>query len=459
MDAQTHAALRALPSVDAIVREECGRVALDEYMFTELVRIEVAATRAAILDGNPDAAVALGQRIEAAIALVVTNDVTTVINATGVIVHTNLGRSPVSKATADAMSRAAQNYVPLEVQLASAERGGRGADVGALLGLLTGAEASMAVNNNAAAILLALSALCQGKRVIVSRGEAVEIGGGFRIPDVMRQSGAQLVEVGTTNRTNLADYAAEIDDDTAAILSVHASNFAISGFTSKPQLAELADLAHERGILLIEDVGSGCLVETERYGLVHEPTLRESIEAGVDVVTASGDKLLGGPQAGLILGKQQALDLIRRHPFARAIRTDKTVQEGLAATLRHYARGEHEQAVPIWWMMSQRESELRERAERWQAALASPHCRVVSTRSVTGGGSLPGKSQPSAGIALQSDHISAAELARRLRTADLPVFPRVEDERVILDCRTVLPDQDEGLLNTVGGVLSGLVGS
>lgn len=455
MDQKTRDALRQLPSVDAVVRDVRSTygMMLQEAALTTLVRQLISAAREEILAGAVVTRKQFDQRLDAALELLTAEAVRTVINGTGVIIHTNLGRAPVSAAAARAIADAAMHYVPLEVRLETGERGGRGEEVAALMRALTNAEETLAVNNNAAAILLTLSALCRGKRVIVSRGEAVEIGGGFRIPDVLRQSGAELVEVGTTNRTSLADYAAAIDEDTAAILTVHASNFQISGFTSKPELQELAVLAHDRGILLIEDVGSGCLVDTSCYGLDHEPTLAESIAAGVDVVTASGDKLLGGPQAGLILGSRECLEIIRRHPLARAVRTDKSTQHGLAATLRHYLRGEHDSEVPIWWMMSRSAADLRERASGWAAQIGSERCRVVDSTSVTGGGSLPGKTQPSAGIAIDPDGISANELARRLRTAPESVFPRVEDDLVVIDARTVLPDQDAALVRSVRSVL------
>ena len=422
-------------------------------MIGRVIRDIIDAVREEILSGRRMSRESLDRRIDATLQFLMTDDVKRVINATGVIVHTNLGRSPVSKATADAMSEAAGSYLPLEVRLESGERGGRGEEAQLLLHALTGAEDTLIVNNNAAAILLTLSALCAGKRVLVSRGEAVEIGGGFRIPDVMRQSGADLVEVGTTNRTNLADYADNIDEETAAILTVHASNFEISGFTQKPQLDELADLAHSRGLLLLEDVGSGCLVETIDYGLDHEPTLGESIESGVDVVTASGDKLLGGPQAGLILGSSDSVGRVRRHPLARAVRTDKSVQAGIAATLRHYVRGEQDEEVPIWWMMSRTLPDLQARARSWHASIDSCRCEVVATTSVTGGGSLPGKSLPSAGISLTPRSMGASQLARKLRMSENPVFPRIEEDRVILDARTVLPHQDQALIESVKGAL------
>ena len=455
-EADSYEALRGLPSVDSALRKHGSRLenVVDAGVLVRIIRDLIDATRADIIAGKLASLPSLDSRIDSTLQLLMNNDVRTVINATGVIIHTNLGRSPVSQETAAAMSAAACNYLPLEVRLGSGERGGRGEEVQILLNALTGAESALVVNNNAAAILLTLSALCRGKRVLISRGEAVEIGGGFRIPDVMRQSGSDLVEVGTTNRTNLADYAENIDEETAAILTVHASNFEISGFTHKPRLADLAALAHNRGILLIEDVGSGCLVETAAYGLDHEPTLEESITAGVDVVTASGDKLLGGPQAGLILGTSVSVDQIRRHPLARAVRTGKSVQAGVAATLRHYVRGEQDEKVPIWWMMSRTVADLRARAASWQADIGSATCEVVETTSVTGGGSLPGKSQPSAGLSIQAPSMSAGDLSRRLRLADRSVFPRIEEDRVILDARTVLPGEDQALIETVRDALA-----
>ena len=449
------AALRQLPSTDATVQSAKARIntPLDERYLTAVVRQIISATRDEILNGDASSLDRFDSRLEASISLMTAVGVRSVINGTGVIVHTNLGRSPVSVATAAAMAEAAQNYLPLEVRLETGDRGGRGEEVATLMRALTGAESTLAVNNNAAAILLTLSAHCAGREVIVSRGEAVEIGGGFRIPDVLRQSGAYLVEVGTTNRTNLSDYANAITDETAAILTVHASNFEISGFTSKPRLAELAGLAQERGVMLIEDVGSGCLVETEDYGLAHEPTLAESIAAGVDVVTASGDKLLGGPQAGLILGSETAVSVIRRHPLARAVRTDKTIQHGLAATLRHYLRGEQNREVPIWWMMSRTKGELRDRASGWLDEIGDDRCELIETISVTGGGSLPGKSQPSSGIAICPSGITASDFATRLRTGPEAIFPRVEDDKVIVDARTILQEQDGALVRGLRAVL------
>jgi L-seryl-tRNA(Ser) seleniumtransferase len=309
------------------------------------------------------------------------------------------------------------------------------------------------VNNNAAAVLLMLAATSAGKGVIVSRGEAVEIGGGFRIPDVMRQSGARLVEVGTTNRTYLSDYERAIDDDTAALLRVHASNFAIIGFTAAPSLAELAGLAQVRGVLMLEDVGSGCLLDTERYGLEHEPTLRESIAAGVDVVCASGDKLLGGPQAGIICGRGEVVDRIARHPLARAVRADKTCLAGIAMTLRHYLRGDAPERLPIWWSIARTPDWLEQRAHSWRLGIGNG-AMVVRSQAVVGGGSLPGKTLPSWSLALDPGERGAEELARALRLGEPHVFPRVADGKVLIDTRTVLPGQDDALVAAIRSALT-----
>jgi L-seryl-tRNA(Ser) seleniumtransferase len=348
------------------------------------------------------------------------------------------------------MSAAATSYLALETDLATGERGGRGSTIEAMMRALTGAERTLVVNNNAAAVLLTLAATSAGRGVVVSRGEAVEIGGGFRIPDVLRQSGARLVEVGTTNRTYLRDYEAAIDDETAAFLRVHASNFSIVGFVARPELRELADLARERGLLSIEDVGSGCLLDTASYGLAHEPTLAESIAAGVDVVCASGDKLLGGPQAGLILGRADVVDWIRRHPLARALRADKTCLAGIESTLRHYLRGDAEELIPVWWSISRSSEWLEDRVRGWAAAVGE-RASVVPTDAVVGGGSLPGKTLPSYALSLRDPAPDA--LAARLRLGQPHVVPRIVDGQVAVDARTVLPGQDDALVAAVRDAL------
>ncbi|HYI16333.1 MAG TPA: L-seryl-tRNA(Sec) selenium transferase, partial [Thermomicrobiales bacterium] len=410
---------------------------------TTIVRRVLDDVRAGLLSGQIEVESDLPQRVVRELAVLSGQRSNVVINGTGVVIQTNLGRAPVSDETASAMSSAATSYVALETDLETGDRGGRGAEVESMMRTLTGAERTLVVNNNAAAVLLTLAATCAGRGLAVSRGEAVEIGGGFRIPDVLRQSGARLIEVGTTNRTYLRDYDATIDDETAAFLRVHASNFSIVGFVARPELRELAALARERGVLSIEDVGSGCLLDTARFGLDHEPTLAESIDAGVDVVCASGDKLLGGPQAGLILGRAEVVERIRRHPLARALRADKTCLAGIEATLRHYLRGDAEEQIPVWWAMSRTPDWLEARARSWAAAIGEC-ASVIPTESVVGGGSLPGKTLPSFAVALVGAAPDA--LAARLRKGTPHVVPRIVDGRVAVDARTVLRGQDEALV-------------
>lgn len=456
LTAGQRAALRSLPPVSGLLEHpkivRFQSQVHPEYL-SDTVRRAQERARTEILAGGSTSDHDLVDAVVAELALMV-QAVPTVVNGTGVLVHTNLGRSPVSRDTAEAMSQAASHYLPLELDLGSGERGGRGREVELLMRALTGAENTLVVNNNAAAVSLTLAALTAGRKVIVSRGEAVEIGGGFRIPDVMRQSGAILSEVGTTNRSYVRDYEAAIDDETAALLKVHASNFSIIGFTAQPELRDLSDLAKRHNLYMIEDVGSGCLLDTTRYGLSHEPTLADSLAAGADVVTASGDKLLGGPQAGLIAGKASVVDMIRRHPMARAVRVDKTVQAGIGATLRHYLRGEAEDAIPIWWAMSRDLLWLRNRVETWIARIDAGGVSLRESQSVVGGGSLPGMTLPSAALAIETTASRPQELARRLRLGEPHVFPRIEDDVVLIDARSVLQDEDNLVVQAVRQLVS-----
>ena len=308
-------------------------------------------------------------------------------------------------------------------------------------------------NNNAAAVLLSLSALAAGREVLISRGQLVEIGGGFRIPDVMRQSGCHLLEVGTTNRTRIHDYEVALGEQTALLLTVHPSNFLITGFTESAPLADLAELAQRHGLLLMEDLGSGCLLNSERYGLTHEPMPQESIAAGADVVCFSGDKLLGGPQAGIIVGKAEVIARIARHPLMRAVRIDKMTLAALEATLRHYQRGQAESSLPIWRMISAQPEQIASRATRWVSWLQSNGiiARTQSGASTIGGGSLPGETLPTTLLALDAAHIPVAleELARRLRARPTPIIPRILHDTLLLDPRTVLDEQDDELLRAL----------
>jgi L-seryl-tRNA(Ser) seleniumtransferase len=373
-----------------------------------------------------------------------------VINATGVIIHTNLGRAPLSPEAVEAVRQAAMGYTDLEMSLEEGQRSSRQEHVGHLLCQLTGAEASLVVNNNASAVLLALAALASGREVIVSRGEAVEIGGGFRIPDVLRQSGAHLVEVGTTNRTNAADYEAAITENTAALLRVHPSNFRITGFTHAPTTEELVALGSRYQVPVLYDLGSGCLLDTTQFGLAYEPTPQDSIRAGVAAAAFSGDKLLGGPQAGIVVGKREYVERLARHPLARAVRIDKLSLAALSATLLHYLKGEALERVPVWRMVATPLDALKARAHQW-AGQMGPRAEVVQGASTVGGGSLPGETLDTWLVVLSAQGISggAQALAARLRAQEPAIVTRIEAERVVIDPRTVLPEEGEVLVQGI----------
>ena len=365
-----------------------------------------------------------------------------VINATGVILHTNLGRAPLSEATIHAMDVVSRGYTNLEYDLEKGARGSRLIHAESVLQKLTGAESALVVNNNASAILLVLSALANRKRVIISRSQLVEIGGGFRVPDVMKQSGAKLVEVGTTNKVRLSDYQFAMEDPTALIMRVHPSNFKIIGFTEEPELKDIVETAHQAGIFVIDDLGSGALLNTSKYGLAHEPTVQESLSAGVDVVCFSGDKLLGGPQAGIIVGKKALIDKIKKHPLARAVRADKVCLAGVTATLLHYLKDDAEREIPIWKMMSLTLKQVKGRAEAWKNELGQGN--VVEGESTVGGGSLPGESFKTYLLSLEVK--SPDKFLKKLRQQHPPIIARTENNKILLDPRTVLPEQEGALL-------------
>jgi len=372
-----------------------------------------------------------------------------VINATGVIIHTNLGRAPLSRVTIAAMQTVARDYSNLEYDLDKGKRGSRLVHAESVLKKLTGAEAGVVVNNNASAVLLTLAALSNRKRAIIARSQLVEIGGGFRIPDVMKQSGAKLVEVGTTNRVHLSDYEEAVSEPTGVVMRAHQSNFKIIGFTEEPDVKDIVSVAHKSGIPVVDDLGSGSFLDTAAYGLTHEPTVQETLAAGVDVVTFSGDKLLGGPQAGLIVGRKDLLAKIKKHPLARAVRADKVALAGITATLLHYLKDEAEREIPIWQMISMTQDETKVRAETWRHAIGQG--QVIQSESTVGGGSLPGESLPTHVLAL--DVKSPDKFLSKLRDADPPVIGRTENDRVLLDPRTVLPEQDEALLTILNSLL------
>jgi L-seryl-tRNA(Ser) seleniumtransferase len=372
-----------------------------------------------------------------------------VINATGVIIHTNLGRAPMSKAALRAIERIGGGYSNLEYDLAKGARGSRSLHTEAALVRLTGAESALVVNNNAAAVLLMLTALCRGQEVVISRGQLVEIGGGFRVPDVMAQSGARLVEVGTTNRTHLRDYEDAIGEQTAALLVAHHSNFKVVGFTAEPELSELADLAHERNIPLLYDQGSGSLLDTTQFGLGPEPLVSESLRDGADVIAFSGDKLLGGPQAGIICGRSQLVDKIKRHPLARAVRADKLALASLSETLRAYLIGSAVRELPVWRMIASSLPEIEARADSAASKLADSGLQVdvIDARSTVGGGSLPEATLPTKVIAVT--HADVETFSAALRASEQPVVGRISDGRLLLDPRTILPEHEEAFLETV----------
>lgn len=430
---------RALPSVDALLSQPSLKRLTNRELAADAAREAIDAARRAIASGGTapspgEIAADAARRAESAVEA----PLRPLINATGVVLHTNLGRAPLAEEAIEAMAQVSRGYSNLEFDAATGRRGSRHDILAPLLCRLTGAEAALAVNNNAAAVLLALSALAAGREVAISRGQLVEIGGGFRIPDVMRQSRARLVEVGTTNRTRIGDYASAITAKTAALMRVHPSNFRVSGFTESASIGEMAALARARGVLLIDDLGSGCLIDTTRFGLPAEPTPQASIAAGADLVMFSGDKLLGGPQGGLIAGRREAIERLKRHPLARAMRLDKASIAGLAATLRLYIEGRAEERLPVWRMIAMPAAAVEARARA--AAAAIEGAAVRDGRSMIGGGSLPEESVATALLALPGSRGGASAVAARLRAAG--VIARIEDGRVLLDLRTVAPDDD-----------------
>ena len=450
---------RALPSVDRLAGDPRVQALIDSYSrepVLALVRETLAESREAIGEGSSapgydDLAAAIEQRAEA----LWRPWPSPLINATGVVLHTNLGRAPLSAEAIEAAQRTAAGYSDLELDLDTGHRGSRQKHVSDLLCRLTGAEAALVVNNNASAVLLGLAALAAGKEVIVSRAEAVEIGGGFRIPDVLRQSGAALVEVGTTNRTYVRDFEAAITENTGAILSVHASNFRVVGFTHAPSLRELSELGARSGIPVLHDLGSGCLLDTARFGLAHEPMPQESVEAGASLAFFSGDKLLGGPQAGIVVGNRSLVDDVSRHPLARAVRIDKVSIAALTATLLHYLRDEASAKIPIWEMIARSPGSLAERAEAWRSAIGGP-TSVVPGQSTVGGGSLPGETMATSLLSIDASTMpgGASSLAAKLRRCSPPIIGRIEDERVLLDPRTTPPHLDETLVRGVSQALT-----
>ncbi len=448
--------LRAIPSVDNLLGTQTAAELVAEYgrpLTLEAIRSTLTETREDHQSGSktiPDPAQML-LRAQEILAAWTTPSLQPVINATGVILHTNLGRAPLSQEAFQAMHAVAQGYSSLEYDLEKGKRGSRYKHTEELLTRLTGAEAALVVNNNAAALLLALTAMAKRRRVVISRTQLIEIGGGFRLPDVMKQSGAILVEIGATNRVNLADYKEAIDENKIALLMrAHRSNFRLEGFTGEPTLEELTQLAEQENLPVLDDLGSGTLIDTARFGLEHEPTIQESLAAGADLVCFSGDKLLGGPQAGIIVGRANLIAKLKKHPMARAVRADKLALAALTATLLHYLRDEAERKIPIWQMISATSELLRSRVEHWIETLEQGI--LVRGESTVGGGSLPGETLPTHLLALEMK--KPDKLLKQLRSSHPPVIARIQDDRVIFDPRTVPPEQEGALLVSLQNALS-----
>jgi L-seryl-tRNA(Ser) seleniumtransferase len=453
-----------LPSVDRLLSEGRLTQLQENYprvLVVDMVRQCLNQARLSIASGN------ISPTIDEIVESVCTRtwalsytSLRPVINATGVILHTNLGRAPLSQETIIAMDTVGRGYCNLEFDLDTGTRGSRHSHLERILCKLTGAEAALVVNNNASAVLLALTVLAKKKEVIVSRGQAVEIGGGFRIPEVMRQSGAKLVEVGTTNCTYAADYEQAITPRTAALMRVHSSNFRLQGFTHSITIEEMVALGQRYYLPVFDDLGSGCLLDTTRFGLELEPMVQQSIAFGVDVALFSGDKLLGGPQSGIIVGKKLLVDKLKRHPLARALRIDKIGLAGLTATLIHYLKDEAVASIPVWRMLAIPLKDLEKRARLWAHALGG-FARIIEGESMIGGGSLPGGTLPTRLLALggqdkKKNKDIAQAVAQWLRCQEPPIVGRISGNLLLLDPRSVLPEEDETVLKTLYMVASDL---
>ena len=459
--------LRAIPSVDQLLRSDEGvqlRKVVGSQRLTDIARevtdqIRAQVEAGSLRDSSREGLLAEGiQRLSQAGAHEALRGFSRVINATGVILHTNLGRAPLSAGARTAIAKEAAGYCTLEYDLTTGERGKRGARAEELLVQLTGAQAALIVNNCASAALLVLTVLAHDGETIVSRGELVEIGGDFRVPDVMSNSGTRMIEVGTTNRTRLEDYRLAINTNTRLIMRVHPSNYRIVGFTTSPALAALSSLAHDAGLFLYEDAGSGALVELTKYGLEGEPIVGESIAAGADIVSFSGDKLLGGPQAGLIVGRSEIIERLRRNPLYRALRADKLCLAALEATLDTHRRGALEE-LPLFQMLGLTtealEARARDLARRLEESIPSDlKVTIISGSSAVGGGSGPNVHPPTALLALSHGTLTANEIESKLRAASPPIIARIAEGRVLLDLRTVDLSEESDLLTVLKSLAS-----
>jgi L-seryl-tRNA(Ser) seleniumtransferase len=451
--------LRQIPAVDLLLLRPAiaswTAYASHEFVVSEIQRL-LQEIRDAIRLGRSDADVDVSpEHIEASLIQKLQNrlrpNLRTVINATGVVLHTNLGRAPLSDAAEKSVSAFSASYTNLEYDILSGQRSHRDKLIEPLLQEILGCEAATVVNNNAAAVFLILNTLALGKEVVISRGELVEIGGSFRIPDILVRSGAILREVGTTNKTRLEDYQQAVGPNTALLLRVHPSNYRMAGFTEKPELSALVELSRSAGIPLIEDIGSGCLLDLKPYGIANEPRVQESLSAGINLVCFSGDKLLGGPQAGIIAGERKLIERIRKNPLMRTYRVEKLIYGALEATLGSYRLGKANSEIPIMRMISMTNRELRKRAQNFSRRLRSYMGEAVRTQllngnSVIGGGSCPECELPTTLVALESDSVRPNTIESRLRCQDPPIILRLEEDKVLIDLRTVFPSQESMLI-------------
>jgi len=450
--------LRKLPSVEKILGSEEIQAEVDKYsrvLVTKAVQEVITIIREQLLQGDAcPSGDEITEKIKQHLAQEGLALLRPVLNGTGVILHTNLGRAPLSQEALASVVTSSQNYGNLEYDLSLGGRGIRAQGVEKLLCILTGAESALVVNNNAGAVFLILTALAKGREVIISRGELVQIGGGFRIPEILEQSGACLREIGTTNQTYLEDYEAAINENTGLLLKVHQSNFRMSGFTHFASISELRALGERHNLPVVEDLGSGALLPTEQFGLEHEPMVQEAIAEGIDVVCFSGDKLLGGAQGGIILGKRQYLDKIRKHPLLRVLRIGKMTTIALQLTLLHYLKKEAIEKVPVWQMINYSIQEIASRAEEISKKLTD--LGVVSSIcdgfSTVGGGSLPDQTLPTKLISIEPP-CAVEDFAKRLRFSSLPLLGRIEDNRFLIDPRTIMPSLDETVIKIIQNTL------
>jgi L-seryl-tRNA(Ser) seleniumtransferase len=446
-------ARRAIPSVERLLATPAIRALLEREpraRVIETIRAIQQEQRAGERESTANDAEWYAARVDEKLQQSEARSLRDVINATGVVLHTNLGRAPLSDAAINAIALVSRGYSNLEYDLARGERGSRYEHCEELLTALTGAEAALVTNNNAAAVVLVLNTVAQGRAVVISRGELVEIGDSFRVPEIIARSGAVLREVGATNRTHVTDYERHVEG-AGAILKVHPSNFRTTGFVSEASIAQLAPLARAAGIPLIHDLGSGLLESLSDLGLPHEPTAREVLTLGADIVTMSGDKLLGGPQAGIIAGRKSIIDALKRNPLCRALRVDKLTLAALEATLLSYRRGRAREEVPVLRMIAMTLDALRARAQQFaeQLRASGVHAEIVAGASRVGGGAYPDVDLPTSLVTVTRDSLSAVELEARLRQSEPPVIVRIFDERVTIDLRTVLPEQQDTLAQLI----------